>query len=45
MDAVESVREAAEAAGGEVVDIRTEESSLEEMFLNVAESEAPREGR
>jgi ABC-2 type transport system ATP-binding protein len=37
MDAVESVRAAAEAAGGEVADIRTEESSLEEVFLNVAE--------
>jgi len=38
MDAVEETRDAAEAAGGEVVDIRTEESSLEEVFLNVAES-------
>ena len=38
MDAVEETRTAAQAAGGEVVDIRTEESSLEEVFLNVAES-------
>jgi ABC-2 type transport system ATP-binding protein len=37
MDAVEATREAAAEAGGEVVDIRTEESSLEEVFLNVAE--------
>ncbi|PSP54836.1 ABC transporter ATP-binding protein [Halobacteriales archaeon QH_7_68_42] len=40
MDAVEGTREAARSAGGEVADIRTEESSLEEVFLNVAESEA-----
>jgi ABC-2 type transport system ATP-binding protein len=40
MDAVEEIREAATAAGGTVVDIRTEESSLEEVFLNVAESGA-----
>ncbi|WP_276271636.1 ABC transporter ATP-binding protein [Haloarcula litorea] len=39
MDAVEETRSAVEAAGGEVVDIRTEESSLEEVFLNVAETE------
>jgi len=38
MDAVEATRTAAEDAGGQVVDIRTEESSLEEVFLNVAES-------
>ncbi len=38
MDEVEATREAATEAGGEVVDIRTEESSLEEVFLNVAES-------
>ncbi len=37
MDAVEDTREAAEDRGGTVVDIRTEESSLEEVFLNVAE--------
>ena len=36
MDGVEATREAAAAAGGSVVDIRTEESSLEEVFLNVA---------
>ena len=38
MDAVEETRTAAENAGGQVVDIRTKESSLEEVFLNVAES-------
>ncbi|AAV45504.1 ABC transporter ATP-binding protein [Haloarcula marismortui] len=38
MDAVEATREQAEANGGDVVDIRTEESSLEEVFLNVAEA-------
>jgi len=38
MDAVEQTREAAQDAGGSVVDIRTEESSLEEVFLDVAES-------
>ena len=38
MDAVEATREQAAANGGEVVDIRTEESSLEEVFLNVAEA-------
>lgn len=38
MDAVEETRERAEAGGGDVVDIRTEESSLEEVFLNVAEA-------
>jgi ABC-2 type transport system ATP-binding protein len=45
MDAVEATRDAAQSAGGEVVDIRTEESSLEEVFLNVAEdgAERPRE--
>jgi len=36
MAAVEATREAAQEAGGEVVDIRTEESSLEEVFLDVA---------
>ena len=39
MDAVEATREAAQDAGGSVVDIRTEESSLEEVFLNVAGSD------
>jgi ABC-2 type transport system ATP-binding protein len=38
MAAVEETRTAATEAGGEVVDIRTDESSLEEVFLNVAES-------
>ncbi|WP_459194135.1 ABC transporter ATP-binding protein [Halosimplex sp. J119] len=40
MDAVDETREAAQAAGGEVVDIRTEESSLEDVFLNVAEADS-----
>jgi ABC-2 type transport system ATP-binding protein len=40
MDAVETAREAAEAAGGEVADIRTDEPSLEEIFLDLA-GEAP----
>ena len=35
MDEVEAVRERAVAAGGEVVDIRTRESTLEEIFLDV----------
>jgi len=38
MDEVEATRSAAESSGGQVVDIRTEESSLEEVFLNVAEA-------
>ena len=38
MEEVESTRAAAQAAGGSVEDIRTKESSLEEVFLNVAES-------
>ncbi|QSG04843.1 ABC transporter ATP-binding protein [Halapricum desulfuricans] len=37
MDEVEATREAASEAGGEVVDIRTDQSSLEEVFLNVAD--------
>jgi ABC-2 type transport system ATP-binding protein len=40
MEEVEQTRVAAEDADGQVVDIRTVESSLEEVFLNVA-----REGR
>ncbi|WP_246982591.1 ABC transporter ATP-binding protein [Halorientalis marina] len=40
MDAVERTREAAQDAGGSVVDIRTKESSLEEVFLDLAESGA-----
>ncbi|WP_435099187.1 ABC transporter ATP-binding protein [Halorubrum sp. N11] len=35
MDAVDAVREAAAAAGGEVVDIRTREPSLEDVFLDI----------
>lgn len=38
MAAVEATRDAAQEAGGSVVDIRTEESSLEEVFLDLAES-------
>jgi ABC-2 type transport system ATP-binding protein len=37
MDAVEETRTLAQNEGGQVIDIRTEESSLEEVFLNVAE--------
>ena len=36
MDRVEALRGAAEAAGGELVDVRTHEPSLEEIFLSVA---------
>ena len=36
MDGVEAVRAAAEADGGRVVDIRTEEPSLEAVFLSLA---------
>ncbi len=35
MDAVESLQRAAEAAGGSVIDIRTDEPSLEELFLDL----------
>ncbi|MDS0221188.1 ABC transporter ATP-binding protein [Haloarcula sp. S1AR25-5A] len=38
MEEVETTRRQAENRGGDVVDIRTEESSLEEVFLNVAEA-------
>lgn len=38
MAAVESVRRAAREAGGSVVDIRTRESTLEDVFLDVAEA-------
>jgi ABC-2 type transport system ATP-binding protein len=38
MAAVEAVREAAEAAGGELLDVRTREPSLEDVFLAVAEA-------
>ncbi len=40
MDEVEATREAASKAGGRVLDIRTEESSLEEVFLDVADASA-----
>jgi ABC-2 type transport system ATP-binding protein len=42
MDEVDATRDAAQEAGGSVVDIRTEESSLEEVFLNLADSERRR---
>mgnify|MGYP005854458179 FL=1 len=35
MDAVEKLQDAAEAAGGSVVDIRTDEPSLEALFLDL----------
>ncbi|MGK2230426.1 MAG: ABC-2 type transport system ATP-binding protein, partial [Methanobacteriota archaeon] len=38
MDGVERVREEARENGGEVVDIRTREPSLEDIFLDVAEA-------
>jgi ABC-2 type transport system ATP-binding protein len=41
MDAVEDVRERAVAAGGEVVDIRTREPSLEDVFLDLAADAGP----
>lgn len=41
MDGVDSTRETADERGGEVIDIRTEESSLEEVFLDVAQSQGP----
>jgi ABC-2 type transport system ATP-binding protein len=49
MDAVERVRERAERAGGEVVDIRTHEPSLEDVFIGLTreadmEGEADAEG-
>ncbi|SEN79228.1 ABC-2 type transport system ATP-binding protein [Halorientalis persicus] len=40
MEGVERIRADAQAADGSVVDIRTEESSLEEVFLDLAESGA-----
>jgi ABC-2 type transport system ATP-binding protein len=36
MDAVESIRERVATAGGSVVDIRTREQSLEDIFLDLA---------
>ena len=44
MDAVEGVRERAENAGGEVVDIRTHEPSLEDVFIGLTRK-ADAEGR
>ncbi|MFB6256887.1 MAG: ATP-binding cassette domain-containing protein, partial [Haloplanus sp.] len=41
MDAVEGVRDRAAAAGGEVVDIRTREPSLEDIFLDLAAGADP----
>jgi len=41
MDAVEDVRGRASAAGGEVVDIRTREPSLEDIFLDLAADADP----
>ncbi|RLM53762.1 ABC transporter ATP-binding protein [Halobellus sp. Atlit-31R] len=41
MDAVETIRERAAAAGGEVVDIRTREQSLEDIFLELARETPP----
>jgi len=41
MAAVEDVRERAAAAGGEVIDIRTREPSLEDVFLDLAADAAP----
>ena len=41
MDAVEGVRERVAAAGGEVVDIRTREPSLEDIFLDLAADADP----
>ncbi|MFB6205866.1 MAG: ATP-binding cassette domain-containing protein [Haloglomus sp.] len=43
MDAVGAVREAAEAAGGRLVDIRTDDPSLERVFLDLAEDESDAE--
>ena len=36
MEAVEDIRDAVEAAGGELLDVRTREPSLEDVFLAVA---------
>jgi ABC-2 type transport system ATP-binding protein len=41
MDAVEDVRDRAAAAGGDVVDIRTHEPSLEDIFLDLAADADP----
>jgi ABC-2 type transport system ATP-binding protein len=42
MDAVEATREAAAAAGGRVVDIRTDDPSLERVFLELAADDGDR---
>ena len=44
MDAVEEVRKAAQAKGGEVVDIHTDESSLEDIFINISKENRPSGG-
>ncbi len=41
MDAVDAVRTAAQAAGGQVADIRTTEPSLEDIFLDLADGADP----
>jgi len=38
MAAVEEIRDAAGAAGGELIDVRTHEPSLEDVFLDIAEA-------
>jgi ABC-2 type transport system ATP-binding protein len=43
MEAVDATREAAVAAGGQVVDIRTDDPSLERVFLELAEGESDAE--
>ena len=40
MDEVRRIREAAESAGGDVADIRTDEPSLEDIFLDLAKRPA-----
>ncbi|MDY6765104.1 MAG: DUF4162 domain-containing protein, partial [Halobacteria archaeon] len=40
MEAVEDVRESVESKGGKVVDIRTHDPSLEDIFLELADKEA-----
>ncbi len=45
MDAVERVREAAAAAGGDVVDIRSREPTLEDVFLDVVGRPMPGQRR
>jgi len=45
MEAVEDVRERAASAGGDVVDIRTREQSLEDIFLDLASETPPAAAR